>query len=159
VTSADLDEDGHPDLAVTDRSSDAVWVLLNTSPRNASWANYGSGWPGTHGVPTFTAASDPVLCTTVTLNLSNSLGAGTVTALFVGFAQADQPTIYGGHLLLSPTLIFVVPLPGGGLALPGSVPCDPDLGGVSLYLQALELDAGASKDVSFTPGLQLVLGS
>jgi hypothetical protein len=31
--------------------------------------------------------------------------------------------------------------------------------GLSIYLQALEIDAGASRGVSFTPGLQLVLGS
>ncbi len=167
VTSTDLDRDGDADLAVANSygpgsgSSPTVSVLLNTCScsGDASWANYGSGWPGTLGIPTFTAASDPELCSTLTLNLDNSLGANTTTALLIGLAQTDQPTIYDGHLLVAPTIVLLLPLPGGGLALTGTLPCDPILCGVSLYLQALEVDAGASKGLSFTPGLQLVLGS
>ena len=49
-------------------------------------------------------------------------------------------------------------LPAGGLTLSGTVPNDPALYGFHLYLQALELDAGASKGFSFTPGLDLLLG-
>ncbi|MFO0984856.1 MAG: FG-GAP repeat protein [Planctomycetota bacterium] len=139
-------------------SEDAGATYVFDMP-DATWLSYGSGWPGTNGVPSFTAAGDPVLCTTVTLNLDNSLGTNTTAALFIGLAQSDQPTIYGGHLLLVPTTIFLLPLPGGGLALPGSLPCDPILCGVSVFLQALEVDAGAAKGISFTPGLQLVLGS
>jgi len=163
VTSADLEGDGDADLAVENLISDAVSVLLNSCSDScsgdASWANYGSGWPGTNGIPSFTAANDPELCSTVTLNLANSLGANTIAALFLGLAEADQPTLYDGHLLVAPTNVFLLSLPGGGLALTGTLPCDPTLCGVSLYLQALEVDAGASKGVSFTPGLQLVLGS
>ncbi|MEW6747789.1 MAG: hypothetical protein AB1486_34110 [Planctomycetota bacterium] len=123
------------------------------------WTNYGSGWPGTNGIPTFTAASDPKSCTAVTLNLDNSLGANTTAVLFVGLAAADQPTIRDGHLLVVPTNGFLLPLPAAGLALAGALPCDRVLCGVSVYLQALEVDAGASKGIAFTPGLQLVLGS
>ncbi|MFO0981445.1 MAG: hypothetical protein U1E76_06760 [Planctomycetota bacterium] len=125
----------------------------------ASWLNYGSGWPGTNGVPPFTASGDPVLCQTVTLDLGNSLGAATQCALFIGLAPADLPTVYGGHLLLLPMTSVMLGLPAGGLALPGALPCDSALLGVSLYLQALEVDAGASRGVSFTPGLQLILGA
>ncbi|MFO0983022.1 MAG: hypothetical protein U1E76_15055 [Planctomycetota bacterium] len=125
---------------------------------DASSANYGSGWPGTNGVPGFSAGADPALCTTVTLNLANSLGANTTVALFVGIVQIDQPTIYGGHLLVAPTSSFLFTLPAAGLALPGALPCDGSLCGRSVYLQALEVDPGASKGVSFTQGLQLLLG-
>ncbi|MFN8547629.1 MAG: calcium-binding protein, partial [Candidatus Eisenbacteria bacterium] len=50
----------------------------------ASWSNYGAGWPGTNGIPAFTASGNPVLCTTITIDLANSLGATTTAALFVG---------------------------------------------------------------------------
>jgi hypothetical protein len=38
------------------------------------------------------------------------------------------------------------------------VPDVPSLYGIDLYLQALELDAGATKGISFTRGLDLFLG-
>jgi hypothetical protein len=165
VTSADLDGDGDQDLAapnsVPNSLSDAVSVLLNSChcSVDASWSNYGSGWPGTNGIPTFTAANDPELCTTVSLNLSNSLGANTMAVFFVGLAPTDQPTIYDGDLLVAPTNIIALQLPGGGVTLSAPVPCNPALCGLSVFLQALEVDGGASKGISFTPGLQLELGS
>jgi hypothetical protein len=164
VTSADLDGDGDQDLAapnsVSDSLSDAVSVLLNSChcSVDASWLNYGSGWPGTNGIPSFTAANDPELCTTISLNLLNSLGANTM-AVFVGLTPTDQPTIYDGHLLVMPTNILALQLPGGGVTLSAPVPCNPALCGLSAFLQALEVDGGASKGISFTPGLQLELGS
>src|SRR5262249_4740564 len=157
VTSADLDGDGNRDLAVAIAFSNTVSVLLNACPCSpSSWQNYGSGWPGTNGIPSFTAASDPKLCTTVTLNLANSLGATTKAVLLVGLAQTDQATTYDGHLLVLPSNVFVLSLPTGGAALSGMLPCDESLCGLSLYLQALEVDSGASKGISFTAGLQLV---
>ncbi|MFN8547631.1 MAG: calcium-binding protein [Candidatus Eisenbacteria bacterium] len=125
----------------------------------ASWSNYGAGWPGTNGIPAFTASSNPVLCTTITIDLANSLGATTTAALFVGLTQADLPTAFGGHLLLLPISTIVMGLPGTGIGLPAVLPCDPTLCGLAIDLQALEIDAGASKGISFTPGLQLILGS
>jgi hypothetical protein len=40
----------------------------------------------------------------------------------------------------------------------GTIPVDGQLCGVSIYLQALELDPGAAKNLSFTPGLELAIG-
>jgi hypothetical protein len=127
--------------------------------RRAWWTNYGAGWPGTNGIPSFTAAGDPVLCSTITLDLANSLGTSSIAALFIGVAPGDLPTSYDGHLLVSPKSILVFSLPGAGLALPAPLPCDGSLCGRSVYLEALEVDAGASEGVSFTRGLRLVLGS
>jgi hypothetical protein len=62
------------------------------------WSNYGAGFPGTKGVPSLTASDDPKLCTTITLDLGNSLGASTTAALCLGVTQADVPTVYGGHI-------------------------------------------------------------
>jgi len=126
---------------------------------DAAWTNYGAGWPGTNGIPTFTAAKDPVLCTAITLDLANSLGASTAAGLLIGLAQTDQPTVYNGHLLVVPLNIRLLSLPGAGLPLAGPLPCDSTFCGRSVYLQALELDPGASQGISFTRGLRLVLGS
>jgi hypothetical protein len=42
--------------------------------------------------------------------------------------------------------------------LNGTIPNDPALAAVNAYLQALELDAGASANMSFTEGLDLFFG-
>src|SRR5262249_54419451 len=138
-----------------------VSVLLNICPcsGDASWANYGSGWPGTNGIPSFTAASEPKLCTMLTMNLANSLGANTTATIFIGFLEADDSTPYGGHLLVVPRRILAHPLPAAGLTFGGDLPCDGAVCGISIYLQAVEVDAGATNGYSFTPGLKLVLGS
>jgi hypothetical protein len=110
------------------------------------------------GIPNLTCG-DPVLCSTVMLDLSNSRGAGTTAGLLLGLAATDQPTSYDGHLLVVPTKVLVIPVPPGGLTLPAPVPCDSLFCGLAVSLQALEVDSGASQGISFTPGLQLVLGS
>jgi hypothetical protein len=125
----------------------------------ATWTNYGAGWPGTSGVPSLTTPSNPVLCAPITVDLGNSLGVSTLTALFLGLSPSDRPTNYDGHFLVAPSNILLLTLPGAGLAIPGTVPCNPVLCGRSIYLQALEVDPGASQGVSFTQGLRLVLGS
>jgi hypothetical protein len=125
----------------------------------ASWASYGSGWPGTHGIPDFTAATDPALCATVTLNLGNSLGTSSAAVLLLGVRPADQPTPFDGHLLVVPASISSLPLPGSGTTLTGVLPCNPWLCDLSLFLQVIEVDPGASRGRSFTRGLWLHLGS
>jgi hypothetical protein len=127
--------------------------------QRAWWTNYGSGWPGTIGIPTFAATGDPLLCSTITLDLGNSRGTNTVAALFLGLAPTDQPTDYDGHVLVVPSSIHLLTLPSAGLSLSGGLPCDGFFCGASIYLQALEIDPGASQGVSFTRGLRLVVGS
>ena len=124
----------------------------------ASWSNYGAGWPGTHGVPGFTALSDPVVGTKLSLDIDNSAGVSTAALLELGLGKANIPTGKGGTLLVTPFLVLPLTLPAGGLTLSGQIPNDPSLYGVHLYLQALEVDAGASKGLSFTPGLDLLFG-
>jgi hypothetical protein len=76
----------------------------------------------------------------------------------LGFAEASIPTGKGGTLLVAPFLSIPLALPAGGLTFSGQVPNDPALYGFDLYLQALEADAGASKGISFTRGLDLFFG-
>jgi hypothetical protein len=125
---------------------------------DATWSNYGTGFPGTNGVPTLTAESNPVFGSTVTLDLENSYGKFSAALLFVGFQQADIHSGWGGDLLVVPAVTLVVGLPPSGTSFTGDIPNDETLCGFVIDLQAIESDPGAAKGVSFTPGLQLVLG-
>ncbi|MEW6745778.1 MAG: hypothetical protein AB1486_23765 [Planctomycetota bacterium] len=134
-------------------------VVGGTACPPASWSNYGAGWPGTNGVPSFTAAGNPVIGAPLTLNLGNSLGANTAGYLVMGLSAASLPTGVGGTLLVLPGWIFGIGIPAAGLSFGDTVPDDPALCGLALYLQVLERDRGASHGFSFTPGLKLVFGS
>ena len=125
---------------------------------DATWSNYGAGFPGTNGVPSFTSQADPVLGSTVTLDLANSYGTSTVGLLFVGFQRTQIHSSWGGDLLVVPVLTLLVNLAPGGTSFTGDIPYDESLCGFTIDLQAIELDRGAAKGVSFTPGLELVLG-
>jgi hypothetical protein len=125
----------------------------------ASWSNYGAGWPGTGGVPGLTAASDPHLGQSLTINIGNSRGANTNGFLVLGFSSTSLPTAFGGTLLAFPNYILVIGIPAAGASPSTTLPLDPTLCGLALYVQVIETDPGASHGYSFTPGLQLNLGS
>ncbi|MFO0984255.1 MAG: hypothetical protein U1E76_21455 [Planctomycetota bacterium] len=127
-------------------------------PCLAFWTNYGSGWPGTNGVPSFSSNANPIIGTSITLNVGNSLGAATTGFVALGFSSASTPTIYGGTLLVVPSQFLAIPLLAGTTPLPGTIPADESLCGLSVYLQVLEIDPGASAGISFTRGLQLAMG-
>jgi sugar lactone lactonase YvrE len=124
----------------------------------ASWSNFGNGLAGTSGIPLFTAEQDPVLGTTITLDLENSAPSATSALLFVGFQRTDLPSSWGGELLVVPSLSTPIPLAVGTNSLTGAIPADNTLAGVAVELQVLESDAGAVRGVSFTAGLELLLG-
>jgi hypothetical protein len=52
---------------------------------------------------------------------------------------------YDGHLLVVPRNILLLQLPAAGLPLSGGLPCDSAFCGLTIDLQALEVDAGASQ--------------
>ena len=145
---------------LVDSDTNGVWDVfvhdLCSTP--ASWSNYGAGFPGTNGVPAFTSQQNPVIGTTITLDLANSYGNPTVGLLFIGFQQTIIPTNWGGDLLVLPVLTIPITFSYGGDTFTGDIPDDPALCGVAVDLQAIESDPGAAKGVSFTPGLELVMG-
>jgi hypothetical protein len=168
------DDSGHDSLSI---SSDGQVVAFGSLASNlvagdtngyrdifvhercdATWTNYGAGFPGTNGVPSFTSQTDPVLGTTVTLDLANSYGNATVGLLIVGFQRTTIHTNWGSDILADPLITRVLGLPAGGASLSDLIPNDDELCGFTLDLQAIEADPGAAKGVSFTPGLELVLG-
>jgi hypothetical protein len=124
----------------------------------ASWTNYGSGVAGANGVPGFTASADPVVGTTITLGLDNSSGQPTLGLLFAGFQRANLHTGREGDLLVLPAYVLPISFSYGGNAFDWVLPADLMLAGVTVDLQAVEADAAAPKGVSFTAGLELVVG-
>jgi hypothetical protein len=121
-------------------------------------ANYGAGWPGKNGIPALTAQQDPEVGSAIDIDVGNSLGATTVGLLFVGLQSANAPTSKGGTILVVPLFSIVLSLPAAGITLSDTLPDDPALYFLDVYLQALEADSFASKGLSFTPGLQLHCG-
>jgi hypothetical protein len=125
----------------------------------ATWTNYGAGYPGTLGVPAFTAQQFPWFGATVTVDLANSYGAPTIGLLVLGLQRASLPTKWGGDLLVLPTLIAPITFSFGGDSFTGTIPDDVDLCGATIDLQGIEADPGAQFGVSFSPGLELVIGN
>ncbi len=125
---------------------------------DATWMNYGAGFPGSSGVPLFTSRGDPVLGSKLTLDLGNSYGNDTPGLLLVGYQQAVIPTDKGGDLLMIPLVTTLLNVRWIGITIEGDVPDQTNLCGIEVFLQALEVDPGAARGVSFTAGLKLVLG-
>jgi Tol biopolymer transport system component len=124
----------------------------------ASSTNYGAGYAGTNGVPSITVPSAPVLGTTLQLDVGNSYGKPTAALLFVGYQRASIHSSLGGDLLLIPAFSTPIAVPKDGASLISTLPQDAQFCGFVIDLQALESDPGAKKGVSFTPGLELLLG-
>ena len=126
---------------------------------DATWTNYGSGFPGTLGVPSFTSRADPVLGTTLSLDLANSYGNDTAALLLAGYEEASIPTNLGGTLLLMPALTLSLQVRWNGSTIDVGIPDESWFCGIEVYLQVLEVDPGVAKGVSFTEGLNLLFGS
>jgi hypothetical protein len=147
---------GHDEPGLTDVGMTIVYSTTN-SP--ASVLGYGAGWPGTNGIPNITASAVPAFETTMTVTIDNSANAPTIGLLIAGFAQASIPTRAQGTILISPPWVLrLLSMPVGQLLLPGPVPTDVRFCGLKVDLQVLEQDFGASRNISFTPGLELTLG-
>jgi hypothetical protein len=162
----DVNGDGRDELlvgAILDQTTPGTPVgavyMVTLADLHASWRNYGDGWPGTHCEPTLVSNAPPVLGTAITLSIGNSLGASTFALIVGGFTKASIPTSAGGTLLVQPPwFTLALPLPAAGLDLDLDVPSDVTLAGLEIDLQALETDAGATKGLSFTEGLELIFG-
>jgi hypothetical protein len=124
----------------------------------ATWGNYGTGWPGTNGIPDFTLSDDPVLGSTITADIENSSGSTAQGVLIIGIRVANSNTLYGGTLLVVPGWVFPITIPGTGASLKTSIPGDCAFQGGLFYVQVLQTDPGASRGVSFTAGLEVKLG-
>lgn len=145
---------------VSNDTNDSADAFLRDLSINiaASWNNYGAGFPGQLGVPTLTASADPVFGSTITLDVGSSSDVSTLGLLLIGLAPTSIPTSAGGTILVDVSLLLPFTLAPTGASFVETIPYDDGLYGRSAYLQALVLDPGAVKRISFTPGLELVLG-
>lgn len=134
-----------------------VFVRELCSP--ASSVTYGAGFPGAGGVvPTLTLSAPPRLGFAPSLQLSNSAGVASPGVLLIGLQAQSVPTSALGTLLVDPTWVVPDVVPTVGTSYSLVIPDDPTLCGVPLYLQAIQLDAGAAAGLSFTAGLVANIG-
>jgi hypothetical protein len=138
--------------------TNGTWDVFVHEPCNASWINYGAGYTGTLGIPSLTAGAPPVIGTSITFDIGNSLGKSTGALLFAGDTAIDVPTSAGGDLLVVPTITAFLPLPAGGLSVPVSIPNTTLLCGFVYCVQVLEADSGAAHRISFSRGMELIFG-
>jgi hypothetical protein len=148
-----------PDFAANDTNID-LDVFLRTRDRLApSWTNYGTGFPGRDGVvPTMTPDRDPIRGASLQIGIGCSARLYTAAFVFLGLTRDSIPTSLGGTLLLDPLLVVPIALTPFGGSLVADVPTNYWANGLVVDLQTLELDPFAAKGVSFTDGLELVLG-
>jgi Tol biopolymer transport system component len=149
-----------PDLVPGDSNGLIDIFVRDRAPcsQPASWTNYGTGWAGTKGIPEIMAGSNPLLCATIDVLADNSAGADALGVLFMGFASTTIPTAWGGALLVRPVLCSNVLVPASGFVVNAQIPCDGSLCSFGLFVQLVQRDVGASRGLSFTPGLELRLG-
>src|SRR5262249_10321246 len=136
VLGGDFNGDGRPDVLVCDYHYDGTYGLYEIfDTAVASWVNYGAGWPGTNGIPAFTASGVPAIGQSIGLTIGNSAGAPTSALLLIGSGETSIPTGKGGTLLVAPLLTVALSLPAGSLTLNENLPNDPALCGVHADLQ------------------------
>jgi len=149
---------GASDLVPGHPTSGACAFLLTRPLRAAASSSYGSGLAGSLGVPTLGVAAPPLLNQPLDLQVSSSTGGWTAALLLIGTQSAQIPTRLGGDLLVVPLWTALVAVAPAGFDLFTEVPPDERFAAFDLYLQALEIDAGAPHGVSFTAGLDLQAG-
>ena len=94
----------------------------------------------------------------MTIDVGNSLGALTAGCMLVRWNSASIPTAKGGEILVAIALLEPLAPPPAGVSLPLSLPIEPALIGFSVFLQTIEVDAGAQFGLSFIEGLELTFG-
>ncbi|MSR47881.1 MAG: hypothetical protein EXS13_12610 [Planctomycetes bacterium] len=124
----------------------------------ATWSNYGTGFPGTLGIPGLTAQAASVIGSTLDVDVGNSAGTTTLAILLVGIQDATIPLRNGGDLLVIPVIAIALNLPAGGMTLSEDLANDPTLCGLEVFAQALLVDPAAAKGQSASAGLKLVIG-
>lgn len=136
-----------------------IGFTADISCATASWGNYGAGWPGTSGVPTYTASAAPIFGSTIDLQVANGTGVTTCACLIFGDQATATPTNLGGTILSNIlSLVPIASLPVAGMNQPVTIINDPAICGLQIYSQMFQADAGASAGVAFSQGLSLTVG-
>jgi hypothetical protein len=110
-------------------------------------------------VPLLVSQDDPVIGEAIDVFVGNSLGSYTFGLLFLGLDDASILTNKGGTLLVDSFMTALIVFTNTrGELLSDTIPNDPALCDLELFLQVIELDAGATKGLSFSEGLLLHFG-
>lgn len=136
----------------------AVGVDFMVCGTTASFGNYGTGTPGTLGVPGLSLSAAPSMGTTLDLVMGNSTGAATHACLIIGEAPASIPTSLGFELLVDPLRARSVSLGVGPTPLPLALGSSISLCGQRYYLQLAMPDPMAVRRVAASRGLEVVIG-
>jgi hypothetical protein len=161
----DINADGLPDLIAGAPSLDGAYpggyVRVLSGVCGGMFVSYGAGHPGTGGVvPLLRGSGCPAQGYTPQLIVEGGVGAG-LALLPVALSPAAIP-FKGGTLLIDPVAPLIVGLPLGGTPgaagegsgiLPTPLPHDP----LSVFVQAVIADPGASKGFAMSAGLELVI--
>lgn len=143
----------------------ATLIEIPTAPCLGQLHGYGVGKAGKGGfVPALGASGCPIPGGTLTISLGSVVG-GANGMLFVGTAKAAQP-FAGGTLLVFPTqLALPLSMPGaigvagdGNVSFPATLPDEPALSGMSLFVQGVFADSAASAGAALSAGLEITLG-
>jgi hypothetical protein len=123
---------------------------------------YGAGKAGTIGVPNLAGLDLPTLGMPTSIKLSKGL-SGAMPVLLLGLQAAALP-FDGGTIHVAPSFVIPIPVPidaNGTLTIPGVLPGDASLCGVTIYLQMLFADPGAPGyyHTVLTNGLARTFGS
>ena len=85
-------------------------------------------------------------------------GVTTPACVIFGLQRDSAPSQHGGTFLVSSFAEVGVVLGPTGTDLPAQLPCLPLWCGQTITIQAVVFDPGASEDIAFSRGLELVLG-
>jgi hypothetical protein len=132
-----------------------------TSDNVASWSNYGTGWPGTAGVPGLTASALPTLGTLLDLELTSAAPTQQIGLLLLGLQAADLPTPFGGALLVDfvTSEALVAPVAPTRFLRPLQIPISTTYLGLVVHGQFVHFDAGAAQGIAFSRGLAVAIGN
>ena len=150
-------ENRYGDKDVQTYVDDCLRALKDNGLLEATWNPFRSGYPGTNGVPAFVPRSDPILGSTLELEVTNSSTFAESGVLLTGLHGSRQETNLGGSLLVRPLSTFAVPILSETLVLATGIPNDLSLQGLSVVMQWIQSDPGARYGASFSKGLRLFL--
>jgi len=128
-------------------------TLAYVSLSPASLASYGTGCPGSAGIPTLGVAEFrlPWIGDTYAIELGN-LPAGCFPLLALGFNQTSIPipSLPGCTQLHTADLALALPLNGNAATFRAALPPDPAFVGWQFYLQGAALSAGGNNPLGAT---------
>jgi len=128
---------------------------------SACWDNYGSGFPGSAGIPNLVPSAAPVIGTSIDLLMTSVRPVQELGVLVLGTAATSVPTPFGGTLLATPDVLLtqIVPPAPTAVAYPLVIPNNALLAGFQVFSQFAHFDVTAASGFAFSRGLRLRLGN